>query len=71
MNVPRSGRNSPSNIGAGRFINFTTPAMRFTKKSPEDGLYVLDVISDSVSEVLRGCLAVPTIYIMSKNVLLT
>ncbi|KAH8903760.1 hypothetical protein BR93DRAFT_179249 [Coniochaeta sp. PMI_546] len=70
MDVPRAGRSSTRNLGTGRFVNFPTPALRFTRPSPEEGSYILDAASDSLVEFLRGVLTVPTIYVVSRNVLL-
>ncbi|OIW26270.1 hypothetical protein CONLIGDRAFT_683261 [Coniochaeta ligniaria NRRL 30616] len=70
MDVPKTGRSSTRNLGTGRFVNFPTPALRFTRQSPEDGSYILEAVADPLVEFLRGVLTVPTIYVVSRNVLL-
>jgi hypothetical protein len=70
MDVPKSGRSSSRNLGTGRFVNFPTPAMQFTRRSAEEGSYILDAERDPFVEFLRGVLTVPTIYVVSRNVLL-
>lgn len=70
MDVPRTGRSSTRHLGTGRFVNFPTPALQFTRPSPEDGSYILDAVTDSHVEFLRGVFTVPTIYVVSRNVLL-
>lgn len=70
MDVPKTGRSGSRNIGTGRFINFATPALRFTRRSPEEGNYILDAATDPLVGFLRGVLTVPTLYVMSRNMLL-
>jgi hypothetical protein len=58
-----------NNVGTGRFIHFSTPAIQFAGRGNDRGLHVLDE-RDPVVQILRRTLRASSIYIVSRNVLL-